>query len=215
VSMLKNKSVGVSFPGDTPYLVLKRFLRQRGLDPEKDVAYVAGQFSPIGFQGLLAHVLDGAVLAPPYSVLAEEKGLRLLAFLGDEVPDAPTISGIVTTDRQIRERPDQVKRLVSAMVKSVNLYRHNKELAIKFLASKFNLHKDAAVKVYRDAVRMLTADGEVSLGKIRDVLNLGRESGQTISALDGPQDVVDFSFLRQIRSNAGMSSTSGTAKKKP
>jgi ABC-type nitrate/sulfonate/bicarbonate transport system substrate-binding protein len=123
VQMLRKKSVGISFPGDTPHLVLKRFLRQRGLDPEKDVIYVSGQFSPIGFQGLLAGSLDAAVLAPPHSVLAQEQGLRSLAFLGDEVPDAPTINGIVTSENQIRSKPDQIKRLLRGMINAITLYR--------------------------------------------------------------------------------------------
>jgi NitT/TauT family transport system substrate-binding protein len=208
VQMLKKKSVGVSFPGDTPHLVLKRFLRQRGLDPEKDVIYVSGQFSPIGFQGLLAGVLDGAVLAPPYSVLAEEQGLRSLAFLGEEVPDAPTINGIVTSDRHIRSRPEQVKRLVRSMYKSVNLYRQEQELAITSLATEFNLNKQAAAKVYRTAVRMLTPNGEVSGAKVRDVLNLARESGQTSIPVETPEEIIDFSFLREIRRERGESDRS-------
>jgi NitT/TauT family transport system substrate-binding protein len=199
VQMLKTKSVGISFPGDTPHLVLKRFLRKRGLDPERDVIYVSGQFSPIGFQGLLARSLDGAVLAPPYSVLAEEQGLRPLAFLGEEVPDAPTINGIVTSERQIQSKPAQVKRLVRAMHNSVRLYRQNQDIAVASLASEFNLDQAAAAKVYRTALAMLTPDGEVSRDKVRDVLNLARESGQTNIPMQTPEEILDFSFLREIR----------------
>jgi NitT/TauT family transport system substrate-binding protein len=202
VAMLKNKKVGVSFPGDTPHLVLKRFLRRRGLDPETDVTYVAGQFSPIGFQGLVAGVLDGAVMAPPYTVLAEEKGFRMLAFLGDEVPDAPTINGIVTTDKKIRSQPDQVKRMVRAMFKSVQLYRQEADLATKFVAAEFNLAFPAAQKVYRQAAAMLRPDGEVSVKKIRDVLNLAKEAGQADTSIDSPEEIVDFSFLKEVQREA-------------
>ncbi len=213
VRMLRNKSIGVSFPGDTPHLVLKRFLRQRGLDPEKDVVYVSGQFSPIGFQGLLAGALDGAILAPPYSVLAEEKGLRSLAFLGDEVPDAPTINGIVTSDRQIRSKPGQVKRLVRAMHKAVTLYREKKDIATNTIVEEFNLDDAAAAKVYRNAVGMLTANGEVSLDKVRDVLNMARESGQVGAQPQSAEEILDFSFLREIRREAGETGSSATQKK--
>lgn len=198
-SMLKNKKVGISFPGDTPHLVLKRFLRRRGLDPENDVTYVAGQFSPIGFQGLVAGVLDGAVMAPPYTVLAEEKGFRLLVFLGEEVPDAPTINGIVTSDKKIRSQPEQVKRMVRAMYKSVQYYRQNADRATKFLAAEFNLALPAAQKVYRQAAAMLRPDGEVSVQKIRDVLNLAKEAGLADTSLDNPADILDFSFLREVQ----------------
>jgi len=200
--MLKNKKIGVSFPGDTPHLILKRFLRRRGLDPETEVTYVAGQFSPIGFQGLVAGVLDGAVLAPPYTVLAEEKGFRILAFLGDEVPDAPTINGIVTSGKKIRSQPDQVKRMVRATFKSVQLYRQKADLATKFLAAEFNFAFPAAQRVYRQAAAMLRPDGEVTVEKIRDVLNLAKEAGQAEMRLDSPEKLLDFSFLQEVRREA-------------
>ena len=201
-AMLKGKKIGVSFPGDTPHLVLKRFLRKRGLDPDKDVTYVAGQISPIGFQGLAAGVLDGAVMAPPHSVLAEEKGFYSLAFLGEEVPDAPTINGIVTSDKKIRSQPDQVKRMVRATFKSVQLYRQKTDLATKFLAAEFNLALPAAQRVYRQAAAMLRPDGEVTVETIRDVLNLAKEAGQADTSMDSPEKLLDFSFLQEVRREA-------------
>jgi NitT/TauT family transport system substrate-binding protein len=199
---LKGKKIGISFPGDTPHLVLKRFLRKRGLDPDRDVIYVAGQISPIGFQGLAAGALDGAVMAPPYSVLAEEKGFHSLAFLGEEVPNAPTINGIVTSDKKIRLQPDQVKRMVRAMFKSVQLYRQKADLATKFLAAEFNFALPAAQRVYRQAAAMLRPDGEVTVEKIRDVLNLAKEAGQADMSMDSPEKLLDFTFLQEVRREA-------------
>jgi len=199
VAMLKGTRIGISFPGDTPHLVLKRFLRKHNLDPVKDVTYVSGQISPIGFQGLSAKVLDAAVMAPPYSVLAEEKGFHSLASLGNEVPDAPTINGIVTSDRKIRLQPSQVKRMVRAMLKSVRWYLQNKDAAVDFLAAEFNLQRTTATKVYRNAAGMITPNGEVSLDKVRDVLNLAKESGQPNPAVQEPELLMDLSFLYEAQ----------------
>ena len=205
-ALLKGKKIGISFPGDTPYLVLKRFLRKHGLDPDKDVTYVAGQISPIGFQGLIARALDGAVMAPPYSILAEERGFHSLAFLGDEVPDAPTVNGIIASDRKIRARPGEVLRVTRAVLGSIHLYRERKELAVAFLASEFNLDTRAAKRVYADALSVLTADGEISFNKVRDVLNLAKEAGQPSPAIDKPESLVDFSFVREARRTFGAQS---------
>jgi ABC-type nitrate/sulfonate/bicarbonate transport system substrate-binding protein len=196
---LKGKKIGISFPGDTPHLVLKRFLRKRGLDPDRDVIYVAGQISPIGLQGLAAGALDGAVMAPPHSVLAEERGFHSLAFLGEEVPDAPTINGIITSDKKIRNRPSEVQRMVRAALRSVRLYRQKKDPAVAFLASQFNLNPATAKKVYANASAMLTPNGEVGLDKVRDVLNLARELGQPPPDDQEPKSLVDFSFLHEAR----------------
>ena len=46
VRQLTGRKIGISFPGDTPQIILKRFLRRQGIDPDRDVAYVSGQFSP-------------------------------------------------------------------------------------------------------------------------------------------------------------------------
>jgi ABC-type nitrate/sulfonate/bicarbonate transport system substrate-binding protein len=214
-AMLKGKKIGISFPGDTPYLVLKRFLRKHGLDPERDVTYVAGQISPIGFQGLAARALDGAVMAPPYSVLAEEKGFFSLAFLGDEVPDAPSVSGLIASDKKIRARPAEVQRMVRAVLNSVRLYQEKKLTAVAFLASEFNLDARAAKKVYADALAVLTPDGEISLNKVRDVLNLAKEAGQPSPAIDNPESLVDFSFVREARRTLSKPSAAPSLKGQP
>ena len=83
-------------------------------------------------------------MAPPYSVPAEDKGFHSLAFLGEEVPDAPTINGVITS-----------------------------------------------------ASAMLTPNGGIGLDKVRDVLNLARELGQTPPDVQEPKSLVDFSFLHE------------------
>ncbi|MGH7875381.1 MAG: ABC transporter substrate-binding protein, partial [Candidatus Binatia bacterium] len=202
VAMLKGKKIGISFPGDTPHLVLKRFLKRSGLDPDRDVTYVSGQISPIGFQGLNAGVLDGAVMAPPYTVLAQDKGFQGLAFLGKEVPDAPTVNGIVTSDEKIHSQPNQVKQIVRAMLKSVQLYRQNTEVAVNFLASQFNLEFAVAKRVYGDAVAIVIPDGEVKIDRIRDVLNMAKESGQASPNVVEPESLLDLSFLHEAQRSA-------------
>ena len=113
-----------------------------------------------------------AVMAPPYSVPAEDKGFHSLAFLGEEVPDAPTINGIITSDNKIRTRPSEVRRMVRAALKSVDLCRQKKDLAVAFLAAEFNLDPATAKKIYANASAMLTPNGGIGLDKVRDVLNL-------------------------------------------
>lgn len=197
--MLKGKKIGVSFPGDTPQLVLRRFLRRQGMDPDRDVSYVSGQFSPTALQSLLGGLLDGAVLAPPFNVLAEEKGLRILAFLGAAVPDATTSNGIVTSDRKIKSQPEQVKRMVRASLKSLLAYREKKELAVDLLVSQFDISRKTAGKVYGHALEILTPDGEISREKIRDILGMMAETGQKIPPSLQPEAFLDYSFLREAR----------------
>ena len=196
VAQLRNTRIGVSFPGDTPQLVLKRFLRRQGIDPDREVSYVAGQFSPTALQGLLAGALDAAVLAPPFNVLAEEKGLRVLSFLGESVPDATTSNGIVTSDHKIKSRPDEVKRMVRASLRSLYAFRGNKSAAIAFLSTQFEISPKTATRVYMDALDILTPNGEISEAKARDILDMMHETGKAERLALQPKAVLDFSFVR-------------------
>lgn len=199
LNMLRGKKIGVSFPGDTPQLVLKRFLRRKGIDPDREVSYVAGQFSPTALQSLLSGALDSAVLAPPFNVLAEEKGLRVLSFLGEAVPDATTSNGIVTSDRKIKSQPDQVGRMVRANLTALFTFRQKKEAAVDLLISQFNISKKTAEKVYAQALEILTPDGELSHEKLRNILGMMQETGKKDPLALQPEALLDFSFLREAR----------------
>lgn len=199
VAQLKGKKIGVSFPGDTPQIILKRFLHQQGIDPDREVAYVAGQFSPTALQGLLSGVLDAAVLAPPFNVIAGEKGLTTLTFLGQSVPDATSSNGIVTTEQKLKSKPDEVKRMVRASLKSLYAFRQNQTLAIEFLTSHFEIPKAIAAKAYPNALDILTMNGEISEEKVRQILAMAQDTGRKEPFTVTPSALIDFSFLRQAQ----------------
>jgi ABC-type nitrate/sulfonate/bicarbonate transport system substrate-binding protein len=203
VRQLVGKTIGVSFPGDTPQIILKRFLRRQGLDPDRDVFYVAGQFSPTALQGLLGGTLDGAVLAPPFNVIASEKGLSLLTFLGQSVPDAASSNGLVTTVRKIKSKPDEVKRFVRASLKSLYAFRQQRSLAVTFLAAHFQIPEHIAAKAYPNALEILTPDGEITETKVRQILGMMQDTGSKGPLKVSPTAMLDFSFLREVRRELG------------
>jgi ABC-type nitrate/sulfonate/bicarbonate transport system substrate-binding protein len=199
VRELTGKKIGISFPGDTPQIILKRFLRRQGIDPDRDVAYVSGQFSPTALQSLLGGVLDAAVLAPPFNVIGAEKGLTMLSFLGDSVPDASSSNGIVTSAKKIKSSPDQVRRIVRASLQSLYDFRRNKASAIEFLAAHFEIPKNIAAKSYANGLDILTRDGEISAEKVRQILAMMQDTGKKDTGTLSAPSLVDFSFLREAQ----------------
>ena len=199
VRQLTGKKIGISFPGDTPQIILKRFLRRQGIDPDRDVAYVSGQFSPTALQSLLGGVLDAAVLAPPFNVIGAEKGLTMLTFLGESVPDASSSNGIVTSAQKIKSSPEQVRRVVRASLKALADFRHNKASATEFLASHFDIPKNIATKAYSNALEILTPDGEISPEKVRQILSMMQDTGKKETVTVSPASLIDFSFLREAQ----------------
>ena len=199
VRELTGKKIGISFPGDTPQIILKRFLRRQGINPDRDVAYVSGQFSPTALQSLLGGVLDAAVLAPPFNVIGAEKGLTMLSFLGDSVPDASSSNGIVTSAQKIKSNPDQVRRIVRASLKSLYDFRRNKASAIEFLSAHFEIPKNIATKSYANGLDILTPDGEISTEKVRQILSMMQDTGKKEAVSVSPASLIDFSFLLEAQ----------------
>jgi NitT/TauT family transport system substrate-binding protein len=199
VHQLTGKKIGISFPGDTPQIILKRFLRRQGVDPDRDVGYVSGQFSPTALQSLLGGVLDAAILAPPFNVIGADKGLTMLTFLGESVPDASSSNGIVTSVQKIKSSPDQVRRMVRASLKSLYDFRRNKTSAVEFLAAHFEIPKDIATKAYSNALEILTPDGEISVDKVRQILSMMQDTGKKDAVTVSPTSLIDFSFLREAQ----------------
>ena len=199
VHQLTGKKIGISFPGDTPQIILKRFLRRQGINPDRDVAYISGQFSPTALQSLLGGALDAAVLAPPFNVIGAEKGLTMLTFLGDSVPDASSSNGIVTSARKIKSSPDQVRRIVRASLKSLFDFRRSKASATEFLAAYFDIPKNIATKAYSNSLEILTRDGEISPEKVRQILSMMQDTGKKDTVTVSPPSLIDFSFLREAQ----------------
>jgi ABC-type nitrate/sulfonate/bicarbonate transport system substrate-binding protein len=135
------------------------------------------------------------VLAPPFHVLAEEKGLNLLSYLGQSVPDAAVSNGIVTSDQKIKSRPEEVQRMVRASLKALYAYRRDKLAAIEFLAGHFEISAKTAAKVYPNAVDILTSDGQISQEKLRQILDMMQDTGRKEPSSILPNELLNFSFL--------------------
>ena len=64
-------------------------------------------------------VVDASLLSVPENIIANEKGYNELLFLGDIV-EFPQ-NGFGTSDKRIRENPDEVYRMVRATLRGCNL----------------------------------------------------------------------------------------------
>ncbi len=81
VSQLKGKRLGVTRFGGSNDFAGRNYLRQRGLDPNKDVTLIQVGSQEDILRALLSKNLDAAVLGYPAVFIAKKNGLRELADL--------------------------------------------------------------------------------------------------------------------------------------
>jgi ABC-type nitrate/sulfonate/bicarbonate transport system substrate-binding protein len=139
VEALRGRRIGIHEPRTPPGCFARIVLRKHGLDPDRDVECVVmtpGDYSR-HLRGLADGSLDaafvGSTLAP--EVAARDNGLRLLAFMGDDlqVPtvgiavdptyisaDDPAVLGLVRAHRRalraIHDAPDLAARYINALI---------------------------------------------------------------------------------------------------
>jgi ABC-type nitrate/sulfonate/bicarbonate transport system substrate-binding protein len=126
---LKGKIVGVSQVGGRAGEVSRMVIKNMGLDPDKDVTYLAVG----GTMSRLAALSGGRIQAAPISrgvvSMAEEKGLKIL-----EVEPIPLIiDALWTTRKYAEDNQDVINRVVRAYVAGIAAILKDKQKTLDVL----------------------------------------------------------------------------------
>jgi len=101
--------------------------------------------------------------------------------------------GLGTTDRIVKQKPDQVKRVVRAVVKAMLFIRKNREESVRITMSWLSLNRDVAEKSYDMALDSFSEDGSPSRKGLMTSIELSGVKEEVPLA-----KVFDFSFLQEI-----------------
>lgn len=188
VNDLKGKIIQTGSVGGAQHRVVKLALKQLGLNPDKDVIFIGGGPSAQRILALQSGAAHAAVLATPANFIAEEMGFRRLVNLGEILP-VPT-GGIMATEQKIKERPDQVKRMIRATLKGIEYVLSHKEDSVAWIVKDQKLSRDAATRAYDEFVRSLSREGLLTEQQLR--LLLQDESDVPLNL------IADFSLLKEV-----------------
>ncbi|MBI2848615.1 MAG: ABC transporter substrate-binding protein [Chloroflexi bacterium] len=201
---LKGKSVAVSSVGSSNQYAAKMALKSLGLDPDKDVTFVAIPDKVAMFAALKAKTVAAANVGSPYEMLAREAGLKLFVFTGDilQIP----LTGISTIDTKVKENPGQIKKMIKASLRGLLDIRDHPEDAIRFLMKEFGLDEKIARATYEDGLRSWSYDGTISQKGLEQAVEQGRTMGSLKKAVtkEDIDKVVDFSILKEVQKEMGL-----------
>jgi NitT/TauT family transport system substrate-binding protein len=197
VEDLKGKKFGISSFGGTPHSEAVMILRKYGMNPEKDVTFLQIGGSSSRYAALDSGAIDAAMLVPPFNKLAAKRGFNeILSF--NEIMSIP-LGGLTVHTQRIKEKPDEIVRMIKAMLKGVNYIRNNQAEILSIMASKWGI-KDADVRegIYRDIVGIYTRNGVASDETMKNVIQLVRDTRKSKDDL-GLSDIVDWSFAKKAQ----------------
>lgn len=145
IADLRGKKIGVSFGGST-YAGIRALLEVNKIS-EKEVEYLNIPGSTPKVAAMKQGLIAAALLAPPADYVAIKSGFKRLVNLADVFKDT-AFTGLAATGKWIRENPQQVKRMVRAVVKGVLHTRDHPEDAIQSMSKHLRMDRDGAADAY-------------------------------------------------------------------
>ncbi|TAJ82666.1 ABC transporter substrate-binding protein [bacterium] len=191
---LKGKKIAVSLPSDTGGLAAKAAIKSFGLDPEKDVVYIAIGAASVRMAAMEAGSVEGTIMPVPWNIRMKQKGFRELIFAGDVLRQP--LTGIVASADKVEKNSQQVKKILRGFLRSLKAFKHERKEATEIISRRFYLEPQVADEVYGIALRTLSDDGTVSQQVLLEFLEqVKREAG--VKKQIPLTDVVDYRILRE------------------
>ena len=147
--------------------------------------------------------MDFTVGTEGEKIQAEKAGLKTIIDMAKlKVPFQFNCS--VTTRKRIRENPDEVRRVVLAMIESIHFLKTHKEESIKVMQKYTRgLSRDVLDEAYAANAELLVDDGYPTLEGLKQTLE--------IQALTDPraakakvEDFVELRFVDEVRKSGSV-----------
>lgn len=192
---LVGKTLAVSGIRTAPYFFLQAALKKWGIS-EKDISIISTGGTSDSFLALSTDRVAGTVLTPPFDDKAVSLGYKKFMFLGDLVP-IPYV-GLVTSQNEIKNNRETVRKTLAALMESVAWIRANREEIATMIAAKFKVSRTEAEQTYSTLVKILNNNGRLDPAVARGYLDFLRQERPIPADFDA-RKLTDFSMLPSAR----------------
>jgi NitT/TauT family transport system substrate-binding protein len=201
VQELKDKTVGISTFSGLSIFGARVIAKHFGLDPDKDLKFVAIGAVEARFIRLTQGLVDAAMLAPPLDSEAKKKGFNILARAEDILTFPET--GLVAGVKKIQARPDEVKRVIRAGIKANRYIRGNRDGTVQFIMEWLKVNREVAATTYDGVVKVYNEDPSVCEKGLRVMIE-ERKQSLKITRDVSLSEVADLSILREAQREMGI-----------
>jgi NitT/TauT family transport system substrate-binding protein len=198
---LKGKTVGIGNFGGTDDVAGRMMLKSFGLDTEKDLKFIALGPDRARLAALKEGLVDVAVIAPPGDALGGQMGFNVLLRAYD-VFSFPFI-GVGANVKTIDEKPEEVKKVVKALLRANRFIREDKEGAVRVLMDWGKVGRDQAAASYDSTRKVFSPDGNIPQEGLRMVVEQAK--AELKLARDVPlNEIIELAPLRAAQKELGL-----------
>jgi ABC-type nitrate/sulfonate/bicarbonate transport system substrate-binding protein len=199
---LKGKTMAVTTFGGSQQLAGFYMLRKAGIDPTKEIISIVSGDVPAQLQAQISGPVQITVLSPTTSFVARDRyKLNLLASTGDDYINF--ISGLIVSEKTLREKPAIIKRTLRALAKANRFFRSNESASADVLVKYLNVSRPIAIETYRYSLPAYTRDGIPSDRETEEHLKSDAQFLQLKTPVKSSA-VFDFSLQREVNRELGV-----------
>jgi len=198
---LKGKTLAVSTFGATSDVAARMMMKQGGIDPEKELKIIPLGVERARYAALREGIVDVAVLSPPTDTDAQRHGYRILSRFHEffKLP----FTGLGTHLKKLKEKPDEVKRMVKALLRANRFVRSNREGTIQTMMDWIKVDRESAAATYDSTWKIFSEDGGMPEAGLKLVVDQGREA-MKIERPVANSEVADFNIIREVQKELGI-----------
>jgi len=196
VQDLKGKNIGLNTFGGTLESIARLISKHYGLEPDKDIKFLATGTVESRFAAMQQGLTAATLGSPPIDFLGKKLGFVVLAR-ANELFSFPA-SGLVASVRAIKEKPDQIKRVIKAGIKASRYIRQNREGTLPVMTEWLKIDKEIASVTYDSVWKAFTEDGTLPESGLRVAIDEARRVGKVERGVSF-SEVADLSILREAQ----------------
>jgi ABC-type nitrate/sulfonate/bicarbonate transport system substrate-binding protein len=200
VQELGGKTIGISSFGSPLEVIARLTFRHFNLDPDA-IKFLALGPADARLAGLKQGLTAATLASPPTDFIAKKMGFVVLARAQD-LFNYP-LSGLVASARKIKERPDEVKRIIKAGIKGNRYIRQNEEGTIRIITEWLKINNEMAKATYESVLKAFTENGSVPEDGLRLLIEEAKKAAK-VSREVSPADVADLSILGEAQKELGI-----------
>lgn len=204
VQDLKGKIIGTTGPGGTTELAASMVLQNHNMDPRKDVTFMNIGGAETSVVAMRNGTIHARAFNPDAAALLKKQGFTELGVLADMGPWP--WAGYSTSDAELNNRRDKLKRWMRAMVKSLQFIKTRKDETLKIAQAEFNHPRDVIEGAWEICMKAIDAQnpGGVSDDDMRKNIDLTITQPLKLTATPPLAQLVDFSVLREVHKELGI-----------
>ena len=197
---LRGKTIGINAYGGALEGMARLIFKHYGFDPDKDIKFLATGPLDSRFGAMKQGITAATLGSPPIDFIGRKLGFVVLAR-AHELFSFP-VSGVIASGRKLKERPDEVKRVIRAGIKANRYIRQNREGTVPVMVEWLKVDKEMAIATYDSSVKTYSEDLSLTENGLRLLIDEAKRAAK-VSRDVSIAEVADLSILSEAQKELG------------